>query len=375
MASQTGKFGKHPSQIGWRWLGVLALGLGACGPAALTPNARPQVVAVGGVLCDLTRKVAKDTVDLTCLLEPGQDPHTYEPTSQDRKALETAQLVLYPGYDLIPTIDQLVRAAQTPTPKIAVFEQAVPKPLMGGGHDHDHEHGHEGEQTDSTGDADHDHDHEHDHDHADDKAKTTATAEHDPEAQVPDPHVWNDVRNGIAAVGVIETALTQLVPQEAERYQTQASALTATLTKLDGWVRQQIGTIPPAQRKLVTTHDALSYYAQAYNLPIEGVLQGVTTDGRPTPTRIAQLADQIRKAGVPAIFIESTANPDLINTVAKEAGVKVASDPLWVEGPGELGSGADTYIGMIATNTCVIVTNLGGTCQPFTAAQEAGTRP
>ncbi|MEO1181768.1 MAG: zinc ABC transporter substrate-binding protein, partial [Cyanobacteria bacterium J06636_28] len=113
----------------------------------------PTVVASYSVLCDLTEQIAQDTVEVDCLIEAGNDPHLYSATPADRRAIETADLVLYGGYGFEPDIIQMVEATDGDTPKIAVSEVAVTDPLLGEGHDHGHG---EEEDHDDHGHEDHD---------------------------------------------------------------------------------------------------------------------------------------------------------------------------------------------------------------------------
>ncbi|MFM7372689.1 MAG: metal ABC transporter solute-binding protein, Zn/Mn family, partial [Sphaerospermopsis kisseleviana] len=135
--------------------------------------------------------------------------------------------------------------------------------------------------------------------------------------------------------------------------------LTNELQQLNNWIQQQIQTIPPEKRKLITTHDAFQYYANAYGLEIAGTLIGISTEEQPSAQTVKQLVDEIKKIGVPAIFAETTINPTLIKTVAQEAGVKLAPNELYSDSIGEKGSEADTYIKMMEANTRSIVEALG----------------
>jgi manganese/iron transport system substrate-binding protein len=331
-------------------------------PAA-TSDDLPQVVATSTVLCDLTKQIAQETVAVTCLMQPDQDPHVYTPTPSDRKAIEDADLVLYGGYNYEPGLIKIISATQTPAPKVAVYEEAVPNPLMGEPHDHDHEAG-------AEADADHDHDHDPDHEAETAAGETDADHDHDHEAetaaategQVPDPHVWHDAQNGAEIVTVVSENLAQLVPDQADFYQQNAQALSQELSQLDDWIKTQVATVPEANRKLVTTHEALGYYANAYGFELEGAIEGLSTEERPSAARLTSLVEQLKAAEVPAIFVETTTNPKLLETVAKEANVEVASQPLFIEGPGGEGTPAATYQTMLTTNTCTIVESLGGKC-------------
>ncbi len=292
-----------------------------------------KVVATSSVLCDLTKTIAANTIDLTCLVKAGTDPHVYEPTPADRKAIEDAQLVLYSGYDFEPSLIKLIEASSNSATKVAVGEAAVPKPLMG---EHEDEHGEEHTEGET---------------HA--------------EGEEPDPHIWHDAKNGVQMVKVIQNNLAKVAPENTDLYTKNAQALTAELTQIDSWIKSQIATIPSASRKLVTTHDALGYYSAAYSIPVEGALQGISTEEKPTAARVRELTEEIKADRVPTIFAEVSANPKLIETVAKEANVKLSDQELFADGLGEPGTEGDTYSKMLIANTKAIVEGLGGQYAAF----------
>lgn len=271
-------------------IGGIASLLGACGQpsptaqnspseaistASSSPVATqtgPKVVATTTVICDIAKQIAADTVNLICPIKPGTDPHVYEPTPEDRKAIEDANLVLYGGYDFEPSMIKLVKASTSASPKVAVHEVAVSKPLKGEHHGHGEEEGHKEEVH--KGEASH-------------GAET---------AEALDPHVWHDAKNGAKMAETIAKSLTQIAPDRAALYQKNAQALTQELTQLDIWIKAQVATIPPVSRKLVTTHDALGYFSTAYGIPVEGALGGISTEEKPTASRVAELVKTIRNA-------------------------------------------------------------------------------
>jgi len=379
---------------------------------------KTQVVATYSVLCDLTEQIAQSTVDVACLIGAGEDPHVYSATPADRRAIEDADLILYGGYDFEPAIIQMIEAADTDAPKIAVSEVAVPEPLEGGHHDHGHEeHGEHGdEEHDEHGDEEHDehgdeeHD-EHDHDehgdedhdehgheehdeHGDDEHGDEGHDEHDhghskaghdgkehdhdehgdedhdehgdEEAMEADPHVWHDAENGIAMVKEIQSQLSEVSPENAALYATNAETLIAQLEQLDTWIQTQINTVPADSRTLISTHDALGYYANAYGIEIEPALDSFSTEARPSAAAIRELVEVVNETGVPSIFVESTSNPGLIEAVARETDIAVSEDPIYADSLGEEGTAAASYQGMLVANTCTIVEGLGGTCDQAT---------
>ncbi|MGF1589671.1 MAG: metal ABC transporter solute-binding protein, Zn/Mn family [Pleurocapsa sp.] len=300
---------------------------------------KPQVVASHNVICDLLQTIAQDTIDLTCLIGTNQDPHTYSPTPSQRKAIEEARLIFYGGYQLEPQIINLLEATDNQIPKIALYEQVVTEPIMS---EHEHEHEHSESE------------HEHEHEHSEEKAEAELA---------PDPHVWHNVENTVAMVELIQSILLQANPQEAELYLANSSALTDQLWQLDAWIDEQIATIPAGQRVLVTTHDSLNYYVQGYDLENYHTLQGLSASVSPTASQVKELSTEIKQAGVPTIFAESTQNDRVINNVARIANVELSQEKLYVDGLGQ----AENYTEMMTHNTCAIVNGLGGECKPLAA--------
>lgn len=279
---------------------------------------KPEVVSTSTLITDWTQQIARDAVNLTSILKPGDDPHIYEPVPADTIALEKADLILYNGYNLEPNLIRLITAAGIQARKVAVGEIIPPLELDEG-----------------------------------------------TRGKVPDPHVWGDVKNVIKMVDLIRDELIRLSPKERETFTQNAARLTQELQQLDQWIAQQIQTIPVQQRQLVTTHDAFQYYARAYGLTIAGTLIGISTEEQPSAQTVQKLANSIQRLGVPAIFAETTINPRLITTVAEEANVKLASQPLYSDSVGVPGSEADTYIKMMVANTTAIARALGGQPAPY----------
>lgn len=300
-------------------LALLVDGCAAVNSSRNTPDAggKPRVVATSTIIADLAQEVGGEEIQLTGILKPGTDPHVYEPVPADSRFLEEADLILYNGYNLEPGLIKLMNAAGGKAQKLAVGE--VVKPL----------------QLDKGG------------------------------AVVPDPHVWGSAENAIAMVNAIRDELIKLSPKDREKYTQRAAQLTDELQQLHSWINQQIQTIPPDKRKLVTTHDAFQYYGRAYGLAIAGTLIGISTEEQPSAQTVQRLVQSIKKTGVPAIFAETTINPALIKTVAQEAGIKLAPNQLYSDSIGAKGSDGDSYMKMMAANTRAIVEALGGKYTPF----------
>ncbi|NJR48539.1 MAG: zinc ABC transporter solute-binding protein [Leptolyngbyaceae cyanobacterium CSU_1_3] len=310
---------KPQKQVSFAIALLCVLFVNGCGPSRgdRSASGKPQVVATSTILADLTAQIGADEIQLTGILTPGTDPHVYEPVPADSVALEKANLILYNGYDLEPGLIKLMKAAGSNARQVPVGE-VVPSLQL-------------------------------------EKAGRT----------VPDPHVWGSAKNTIRMAEKIRDVLIELEPVDRDRFIQNADRLIADLTRLDRWITQQIQTIPPNRRKLVTTHDAFQYYGQAYSLTIVGTLIGISTEEQPSAQTVKKLVETIKAAGVPAIFAETTINPTLIETVAQEAGVKLAPQRLYSDSIGTPDSNGGSYIKMMVANTTAIVEALGGNVSPF----------
>ncbi len=153
----------------------------------------------------------------------------------------------------------------------------------------------------------------------------------------------------------VAAGLSEIDPDGAATYAARGDAYAAELRSLDAEIQAAIDSIPPERRKLVTNHDALGYYADRYGLEIVGtVIPGLETTAEPSAREVAALIEAIEAEGVPAIFAENTTSPALAEELADEAGVRVVDD-LYTDSLGEPGSGADSYLGLMRTDTILIV--------------------
>jgi ABC-type Zn uptake system ZnuABC Zn-binding protein ZnuA len=194
--------------------------------------------------------------------------------------------------------------------------------------------------------------------HAEEKMQDAAqeTAAHDHVHGEFDPHIWMSPRNAVVMVENIRNALVAADPANADFYAANAAVYIEKLQQLDAEIRALIAEIPAERRKLVTTHEVFGYFARDYGFEVVGSALGAATTEAADPGagQIAALVEEIRAAGVPAIFVENVGNPALMARIAEEAGVKLAP-PLYTHGLGPAGSGAEDYIGMIRTNVQIIV--------------------
>lgn len=281
-------------------------------PPATPPTGEPlTVVTTMGLVADWARQVGGDRIEATAILPPNADPHDYDPAPADVATLGEADLILSFGLGLDHWAENLIDAADSNVPSIAVGEAA---PRL---------------QPDS--DADH---------------------------KEVDPHVWFDPIRTISIIEEIAAVLTEIDPDGAVTYAARSTAYSDQLRQLDRAISDRIASIPAERRKLVTNHDALGYYATRYGLTIVGtVIPGLDTHAEASAADIASLIDLIEAENVPAIFAENTVPPDLAAEVADQTGATFVTG-LYTDSLGDDDSGVTTYLDLMRTDTEIIVTAL-----------------
>ncbi|MGE6663349.1 metal ABC transporter substrate-binding protein [Pseudomonas sp. NPDC077408] len=268
-------------------------------PLSLQAAEKLNVVTSFSILADLTREVGGDHIDLINLVDADADAHLYEPSPDDAKALLRADLIIANGLGFEPWLERVL-ASSEPTGK-RINASAGVVPLM----------------LDEDGE------------------------------RAPDPHAWQSLTNAEIYVRNIAKALGELDPAHRDAY---AERRDAYLTRLHALLKRadtQIASLPPSQRKVVTSHDAFGYLGQAWQLEFIAP-QGLSTHDEPSAADVASLIRQIRSEGVRAVFVENIRDPRLIEQIADEAGATVGgtlySDALASKGP------ASTYLGMFEHN-------------------------
>jgi ABC-type Zn uptake system ZnuABC Zn-binding protein ZnuA len=282
-----------------------------------------KVVTSTSILADLARQVGGSRVEVNSILPANSDPHDFEPSPDDVITIEDADLIILHGLQLDTWADALIEAAQTDVP-VVIATTGIE--TIGGDDEHDEDH--------EDGD---------DHDHNFSEG---------------DPHVWFDPMRAKQMAANIRDGLSAADSDGAAGYQQRYDAYAAQLDALDTEIQERIDLIPEERRVLVTNHDALEYYANRYGLTIVGtVIPGLDSRAEPSAKEVAALIEAIEESGVTVIFAENTVGPALAESLASDAGIRVAPD-LFTDSLGDEASGADTYIGLMQTDTVIIVENL-----------------
>src|ERR687888_278424 len=287
--------------------------LAGCGSSSGGSGLR--IVATTTQIGDWTRAVGGENVAVHQILQPNTDPHEYEPRPQDVEATAGAKVVFENGDELDHWMAKVVRQAGG-KPRVVVLGERVPFRRPG----------------ETSG----------------------------PEASRFDPHWWHDPRNAEAAVREIQDALASADPAHRAAYTRRAAAYLRRLRAIDTRLAACFERLPPAQRKLVTDHDAFGYFAHRYGLDVVGaVIPSQTTQAQPSAGATARLVRLIRREHVRAVFPESSINRRLAETIARETGA-TSRFTLYGDTLGPAGSAGATYLGMEQTNADAIVRGLSG---------------
>jgi zinc/manganese transport system substrate-binding protein len=290
---------------------LMTLVLAACsGGDEGRDGADVSVVATTTQIGDLVRNVGGARVEVATVLEPEADPHDYEPRPSDAADLADAAVVFRSGGDLDEWLGDLIDSAGGHGAEVTLLDRV--------------------------------------------------------RARGSDPHWWHDARNAVLATAAIRDALSEADPDGRAAYERNARRYIERLRAVDRDIEACIAKLPQGKRKIVTTHDSLSYFAHRYGVEAIGaVIPSLSTQAQPSARDINALIDQVEKEGVEAIFPEAALSDELERAVSREAGAEVG-EPLFTDSLGPEGTPASTYIGSMRENAHRLALGMsGGTLRCF----------
>lgn len=298
-----------------------ALLVGGCGgestQAADNREGPLRVVTTTGIIADTAKRVAGQRAEVTALMGPGVDPHLYKASEGDVRRLSEADLILYNGLHLEGKMGDILTRLARSRPVIQITE-GIPQDLLR-------------EPPEFLGQY--------------------------------DPHVWFDVSLWKRTLDPIARELSALDPAHAEEFKANAAAYGRELDALDAWVKQRIETLPPAQRVLVTAHDAFGYFGKRYGMEVIGI-QGISTLSEAGLHDVDRVVQLVVDRKVKAAFIESSVprrSVEAVQAAVRSRGheVKIGGQ-LFSDSLGGANTPAGTYVGMVRANVDTIVNALKG---------------
>jgi len=262
------------------------------------------VAATISTIAALVKAVGGDHVTVTSIVPVGASPETYDPSPHDLVELANAQLIVKNGAGLELWLDKVLHNVAKPTAKVIVLSDGLPVVGASG------------------------------------------------PGQPGNPHLWLSVAYAQVYVQRIANALREVDPANASVYTANEHAEIARLAKLDTWIRSRIATIPPAQRNMITFHDAWFYFDARYGLRDVGAIEP-SPGQSPSAAYLAALINQARANHVKAVFAEPQFSPKLAEQLASSAGIKTVTD-LYDDTLGTTPS-LQTYEGMMQYDVDTIV--------------------
>lgn len=254
---------------------------------------------------DFARKIGGDCIDVTNMVPSGTEPHDWEPSTNDLKNLEKADVFIYNGADMEPWADDLL-VSHSDTLRVVEASENVELRTTDGEHEHAHEHE----------DAD--------HHHGDF-----------------DPHVWLDPENAKIEMEAIRDALCAADPENSTVFQSNYEKYAAELDALDAEFREKLAPLP--NRTIVVAHEAFGYLCDAYGLTQVGI-EGLSPDSEPDPGRMAEVIDFVREHSISTIFFEELVSPKVAEAIASETGAQAKMlSPLEGLSDEQAAAGADYF--------------------------------
>lgn len=255
-----------------------------------------NVVASFSIIGDFVRNVGGDRVSVTTLVGPNGDVHVYTPAPADAKKIADAKLLVVNGLGLEGWLPRLVQSSGSKAVIVTATDGITPLKI----------------------------------------------------GSAADPHAWQSVADARIYVADIRDALVAADPAEAAAFRANAAGYLAKLDALDREVRTSVAQIPPARRKVISTHDAFGYFAAAYGIEFIAPL-GVSTESEASARDIAGIITQIRTEKIPAVFLENISDVRLIRRISAETGARIGGT-LFSDSLSDEKGDAPTYIELVRHN-------------------------
>lgn len=256
---------------------------------------------------DFVKQVGGDKVDVTLLLPPGSESHTYEPTPQDMVSIDESDLFIYTGEEMEPWAENLISGLKN---NINVLDLSKSVDLInveefeeeheGEEHEHHHEHGDEDDE-----------DEEHEHNHGEEGHHHTY-----------DPHIWLNPQYAIKMVKSVEQELSRIDPDNAEYYKTNATNYIKQISDLDKEFEE---TVENAKNPKIAFGGAFAYayFVERYNLDFISAYETCGESAEPSTVKVKEVIDYINKNKIPVIFYKEYSTGNIAKTISEATGAKM----------------------------------------------------
>src|SRR5215469_2691318 len=279
------------------------------GPVDAVQAADPiKVAASFSVLGDMLKQIGGDRVEVTAFVGPNGDAHVYEPTPGDAKTLAASAVLVVNGLGLEGWMSRLQKSS-----------------------------GFKGKVVTATTGI---------------KTRQMEEEEHGKTRKITDPHAWQSLANGRIYVANIRDGLIAADPTGRDTYEANAKKFLTDIDAVEQEVKDSIAKLPPARRKIITTHDAFGYFGATYGMEFIAP-EGVSTDSEASAKDVAKIIRQIKAEKIPAVFLENVTDHRLLDQIARESGAKVGGT-LYSDALSEPNGPAATYLDMFRHNVATL---------------------
>jgi ABC-type Zn uptake system ZnuABC Zn-binding protein ZnuA len=310
-------------------LSLLVVALPGTGGA----QTRLKVVSTVAPIANLVRNVGGNRIDLTQLIPDGIDSHTFEPRPSDTRAIAEADLLVLNGLGLETPTQRMIAASAKPGAQVLlladntiardewIFDFSFPE---------------------SRGN--------------------------------PNPHLWLNVAYAARYADLVRVKLVELDPTNADYYEAHGAQLQERLQQLDQAIFAVTQTVPPQNRRLLTYHDSWAYFARRYGWEVVGAIQP-SDFSEPRPRDVAQIIDQIRRTGLPAVFGSDVFPSRVLDAIGRETGARYVDTLRDDDLPGDRNSPDHSYVALMLANIRTMATALGGDPSPAANIEPTNIAP
>jgi ABC-type Zn uptake system ZnuABC Zn-binding protein ZnuA len=281
-----------------------------------------HVVATTSIVADVVANVGGEAIALASIIPRMTDPHGYQLTPGDLRMLHDADVVFINGLGLEESLEKSLSQLPDEIPIVSLSEGIQLREFT--------------------------------------LERTDTDVDHDQEAHAAtgvNPHVWFDPLNIDVWTDNAAQSLSALDPANATTFQANSDTYQNQLEDLHNWILTQLEEIPQADRKLVTDHLFMGYFAQRYDFEIiNALLPAFSSAASPSARELADIQDSIRQSGVEVIFIGITSNRQIAEQIAGDTSVAVV--PLYTGSISEINGPADTYLAFMQYNVRAIANAL-----------------
>lgn len=294
----------------------LFLILGACGSSETSGGSNEETLNIYTSIYpleDFTKKIGGDYVEVSTLIPPGADSHTFEPTSKEILDIARADAFIYNGLGMetyAETIHDTLKNEDVVMVEAASGTEAI-------AHEHSHDHSHNGEE--------HDHEDEEHHGHSDDEHEDEH-ANHEEDGHHhgdQDPHVWIDPHRAITLAENIKDALVELKPEAEEEFEKNYENLVNDLQELDEQFHQLVeGKDNP---EMIVSHAAYGYWEESYGIK-QIAIAGLSSSQEPSQSELTEIIQVAKEKDISYVIFEQNVTPKVAEVIREE----INAEPLYL---------------------------------------------